>query len=505
MEWVWMLAMWSIIMLSPTFLLLCYRRRSKRSKRPPPGPWGWPVFGHIFSLGTMPHRTMAALKQQYGPIIWLKLASVDTAVIQSAEAAAELFKNHDITFANRSSTHALQSHLYNQTSVSMVPYGPFWRLLRRICTVQIFESKRLTKMAPIRQKCVNELLVRIGKEIGKEASGIDVRVLTFLTLFNMIGNLMLSRDLVDSESKVGSEFFMAVMEMLESIAAPNISDLFPQLRRLDLQGIRKKMDRDLSKALEVASGLVKQRIKERENRGEKNNDFLDVLLDFEGSGNDDEPAKLSEHVINVFVMDMFIGGTETTSSTVEWALTELIRKPSTMEKVKEELLNIVGINKKLEDSEIDNLHYLHAVIKETLRLHPPAPFLLPRRASQDVNLMGYHIPKNTQVFVNVWAIGRDPKSWDDPLSFKPERFLGSKIDFRGQHFEFIPFGAGRRICPALRLANRTLALVLGSLLHEFDWELDSQVAIEEIDMKEKMGLTLRKLVPLKVIANRRRI
>ena len=191
-----------------------------------------------------------------------------------------------------------------------------------------------------------------------------------------------------------------------------------------------------------------------------------------------------------------MAGTETTSSTIEWALTELLLNPESMTKVKDELTRVVGPNQKVEESHIDNLSYLQAVIKEILRLHPPIPFLVPRKAIQDTNFMGFNIPKNTQVLVNAWAIGRDPDVWDDPLSFKPERFLGTKIDYKGQHYELIPFGAGRRMCAGVPLAHKVLHLVLGSLLHKFDWELDGNVTRETMDMKDKLGIVMRKREPL---------
>lgn len=200
--------------------------------------------------------------------------------------------------------------------------------------------------------------------------------------------------------------------------------------------------------------------------------------------------------------EMFLAGTDTTSSTVEWALTELLRNPKAMTKAQEEIRGIVGPNRRFEETDIDNLQYLQAVVKEALRLHPPAPLLIPRRAIQDTKFMGYDIPKDTQVFINVWAIGRDHESWEDPLSFKPERFLGSNIDFKGQNFEFLPFGAGRRICAGLPLGNRMLHFLLGSLLHSFDWELEGNVTSESLDMAERMGITVRKFEPLKVIPRR---
>lgn len=198
--------------------------------------------------------------------------------------------------------------------------------------------------------------------------------------------------------------------------------------------------------------------------------------------------------------EMFTAGTDTTTSTLEWAMAELLRNPKTLKKVQSELRTTLGSKKKLDDRDIENLPYLKAVIKETLRLHPPLPFLVPHMAMDSCEMFGFYIPKGTQILVNVWAIGRDPKTWENPLEFKPERFLEpSTVDYKGHHFEFIPFGSGRRICPAVPLASRVLPLALGSLLLLFDWVLAHGMKPEDMDMTERMGITLRKAVPLKVI------
>lgn len=197
---------------------------------------------------------------------------------------------------------------------------------------------------------------------------------------------------------------------------------------------------------------------------------------------------------------MFIAGTDTTTSTLEWAMAELLHNPETLRKVQDELRSTVGINKKLEEKDIENLPYLKAVIKETLRLHPPLPFLVPHMAMSNCKMLGYYIPKETQILVNVWAIGRDPGTWKEPLVFKPERFLEPNVaDYKGQNFEFIPFGSGRRMCPALPLASRVLPLALGAILYWFDWVLADGLKPQDMDMSERMGITLRKSVPLKAI------
>ncbi|KAI3706675.1 hypothetical protein L6452_24577 [Arctium lappa] len=499
---------WTLALISSTavFLLILLRRKwaATGGNRQPPAPPGWPLFGNLFNLGAMPHRTVASLATDYGPVVRLKLGSVNTVAILSAKAATELFKNHDLAFVERTITETSRSHDYDRSSLALAPYGMYWRVLRKICTVEMLVAKRINKSTAVRRRCVDNMLSWIEKEAGvvKIGSGVHVAKFVFLTTFNLLGNLMLSRDLADPDSKLASEFFTAMLGMMEWGGHPNISDLYPWLKRFDLLGLRGKMDRDMGNALEIATGWVQERVVERRKEaahdGERRKDFLDVLLDYEGTGKD-EPEKMSERDITIFILEIFLAGSETTSSTIEWALSELLRCPKKMARAKHELASVTGPNRKLEESSVDNLPYLQAIVKETLRLHPPIPFLVPRKAGHDTNFMGYHIPKNTQLFVNAWAIGRDPECWENANSFEPERFLGSKVDYKGQHYELIPFGAGRRMCVGVPLAQRVLHLVLGSLLHEFDWELESHVSADTMDMKDKMGITVRKLEPLRAI------
>jgi cytochrome P450 len=180
-------------------------------------------------------------------------------------------------------------------------------------------------------------------------------------------------------------------------------------------------------------------------------------------------------------------------------MTELIRNPEAMQKAKKELEQTIGLGVPLEESNISKLPYLHAIIKETLRKHPPVPFLLPRKAERDVEIGGYTIPKDSQVLVNVWTICRDPTLWENPTLFSPERFLGSDIDVKGRDFELVPFGGGRRICPGLQLANRMLLLMSGSLINSFDWELEGGMKPEDMDMDDKFGITLQKAQPLRIV------
>lgn len=196
---------------------------------------------------------------------------------------------------------------------------------------------------------------------------------------------------------------------------------------------------------------------------------------------------------------MFVAATDTTSSTLEWAMTELLRNPNTMSKAKEELEKVIGKGETIKDADLLRLPYLSCIVKETLRIHPPFPLLSPRKTEDQVMLMGYTIPKGTQVLVNAWAIGRDPFVWEDSEEFKPERFVASQIDIQGQDFEVIPFGGGRRMCAGMPLALRMIPMMLGSLLNNFDWKLDTRVQSNDLDITERFGMAIQKANPLYVI------
>jgi cytochrome P450 len=189
---------------------------------------------------------------------------------------------------------------------------------------------------------------------------------------------------------------------------------------------------------------------------------------------------------------LFVAGTDTVTSTIEWAMAELLHNPKVMSKAKAELNQIIGKGNLVEESDLTKLPYLQAIVKETFRLHPAVPLLLPRKAENDLEINGYKVPKNAQVLINVWAIGRDSNLWDNPNEFLPERFLGSDIDFKGRNFELTPFGGGRRLCPGLPLAIRILFLMLGLFINCFDWELDGGIKVEDMNMDDKFGLTLEK-------------
>ncbi|GMP53369.1 hypothetical protein CsSME_00018837 [Camellia sinensis var. sinensis] len=197
---------------------------------------------------------------------------------------------------------------------------------------------------------------------------------------------------------------------------------------------------------------------------------------------------------------MFAAGADTTYTVLEWAMTKLLRHPTTMKKLQEEVRGIAPKKANLTEDDLEQMHYLKAIIKETLRLHHPVPLLIPRESTKHVKLQGYDTPTKTRVFINAWAIGRDPLSWEEPEEFRPERFLNSLIDFNGQNFQFIPFGAGRRGCPGIVFAIANLELVLASLVHKFNWALPGGVTGDNMDLAESSGMTSHGKFPLILVA-----
>ncbi|WCJ36607.1 cytochrome P450 family 76 subfamily G polypeptide 1 [Euphorbia peplus] len=323
---------------------------------------------------------------------------------------------------------------------------------------------------------------------SKEGEAVNIGDIVFANVFNTLSNLLFSEDLVGLEDDGKAK--STIWKLMENMMSPNVSDFYPVIEALDLQGLKRKV----SICLQEMFGIWEIYVKERRERpaAKTKADFLDVFL---ANGFDDDQ-------INWLVLEFLSAGTDTTTTTIEWAIAELVKNKQVMEKLEEELEREIN-NKTIDESQVSQLPYLNACIKETLRLHPPAPFLLPHRAPESCEIMNYTIPKDAQLLVNVWAIGRDSSAWEDPLSFKPERFLTSIVDFKGQDFGLIPFGSGRRICPGVPMAVRQLPLILGYLIRCFHWSLLNGEDPNNLDMSEKFSITLQKEQPLCVIPKRK--
>lgn len=464
-----------------------------RKYKLPPGPTPWPIIGNIHKLGDKPHRAVSELSKTYGPIMSLKLGSITTIVISSPEIAQEMFLKHDLDFSGRGVIDAIRAINHDQFSLVFLPICPRWRNLRKIASIQLFTNHRLDASQDLRKKKVNEL-VEYVRQCSESGIPVNIGKAAFTTALNLLSNTFSSIDLASHASSNSQEFKDLVWHMLEEGARPNVSDFFPLVRGLDLQGVLRRSTNYLKKMLGVFEEIIDGRLR---NPDDSKGDVLGTLLKLV------EDKELSLDEVKHLLSDLFVAGTDTTSSTVEWAMTELLRNPTKMRKAQIELDEVFGNDEVIQESDISKLPYIQAIVKETYRLHPPAPFLIPYKAEKDVKLCNHFVPKDAFIWVNVWCIGRNPSVWPNPHLFSPERFLERDMNVQGRDFELIPFGAGRRICPGLSLAYRMVHLTLATLLHTFNWKYYDGGSSKEIDVEEKFGITLQKAQPLQAIALQR--
>ncbi|XP_042018661.1 ferruginol synthase-like [Salvia splendens] len=286
---------------------------------------------------------------------------------------------------------------------------------------------------------------------------------------------------------------MKIMEDFFTLFAPNITDYFPILKVLDPQGMKRKAELSLGKLLAKFRDFLNHKLDHRRNNpNNKKQDLLEAIIDIT-QAND---YNITTQDIPYLLLELIVGGIDSNSNMVEWIMTELLFNLDKLERLKREIKSAVGENGKIQEADIASLPYLQAVIKETFRYHPPGPLAVTRMSEADQEVNGYMIPKGTQIVVNTWSMAKDPSIWTYPESFEPERFLDNKLDFKGQHFQLIPFGAGRRICPGIPLATRILQMTTAVLVHNFDWKLQKDK--DHPDHKEAMfRINLSKATPLR--------
>ncbi|KAE8678509.1 Geraniol 8-hydroxylase [Hibiscus syriacus] len=476
-------------------LFQAFRRKSGRTDKLPPGPPPIPIFGNLFQLGDKPHKALAKLAKIHGDSMTLKLGQTTTIVISSATMAKEILQTHDAISCNRTIPDALHALQHHETGLPWMPVSTTWRNLRKICNLHIFSAHKLDANRYLRHSKIEQLLagVRDSSRIGE---AIDISTIVLKTMLNLMSNTIFSIDLADS-SDTALEFGEIIEGIKKELGKPNFCDYFPTLLgNLDLQGIRRRMTNHFGKLMILFDDLIDKRLESRTmNDSISTNDLLDILLQI----SEDDNQELDRNQIKHLILDLFTAGTETTTSTLEWAMAELLHNPKTLLDARRELQQKIGQGKMVDESDDTFLPYLQAIVKETLRLHPPVPFLLPRKAEADIEIHEFVVPKGAQVLINAWAIGRDPNCWDEPELFLPERLMRSEVDVKGRDFELIPFGGGRRICPGLPLAMRMLHLVLGTLIHSFDWELEDGVTPQNMNMDDAFGLVLQKARRLRVI------
>ncbi|KAA8547455.1 hypothetical protein F0562_003681 [Nyssa sinensis] len=471
------------------FLFLLSRLRRKLPY--PPGPKGLPLIGNMMMMDQLTHRGLAKLAKQYGGIFHLRMGFLHMVAVSSPDIARQVLQVQDNIFSNRPATIAISYLTYDRADMAFAHYGPFWRQMRKLCVMKLFSRKRAESWESVRDE-VDTMVRTVASNTGTATN---------------IGELVfaLTRDIIyraafGSSSHEGQgDFIKILQEFSKLFGAFNIADFIPCLSWADPQGLNER----LAKARASLDGFIDSIIDDHMEKKKRNlvsddgnTDMVDDLLAFYSdeatvTESDDlqNAIRLTRDNIKAIIMDVMFGGTETVASAIEWAMAELMKSPEDLKRVQQELVDVVGLNRRVEESDFDKLTYLKCALKETLRLHPPIPLLLHETAA-DAEVAGYFIPAKSRVMINAWAIGRDKNSWEDPDTFRPSRFLKENVpDFKGSNFEFIPFGSGRRSCPGMQLGLYALEMAVAHLLHCFTWELPDGMKPSELDSDDVFGLT----------------
>ncbi|XP_072950594.1 cytochrome P450 71AP13-like [Typha angustifolia] len=492
-----------LIVIIQLFLSSLYLHK-KRNPNLPPGPPPLPFIGNLHQIGRLPHLSLCRLAAAYGPIIHLTLGFIPTVVVSCPRTAREVLRTHDLALCSRPRIYAARRLFYNCTDVAFAPYGPYWRHVRKLCILELLSLKRVESCAPARAAEVSRMV---------ESVKASANLVNLTKIFVLYANGVLCRAAFGREFLEGGEYERhGFEEMLEDyqvlLGGFSLGDFYPGMEWLSkVSGTERKLEKTFKrfdKLLdEILEEHMEKRRRKREGGGEEEEgeekDLVDVLLDVKEGEGLEMPLTLDN--VKAVILDMFAAGTDTTFITLDWGMTELLMNPTAMKRAQDEVRSIVGGGRTtVAETDLHRMHYLQAVVKEIFRLHPPVPVLLPRESMEPVTLHGYEVPANTRIYVNAWAIGRDPVTWENPEKFEPERFLGSNIDYKGQDFELIPFGAGRRGCPAITFGTVSIEIALAQLLYSFDWKLPPGVKAEDLDMTEVFGITMHRTEQLVVVA-----
>ncbi|CAL5066370.1 unnamed protein product [Urochloa decumbens] len=466
---------------------------STSKARWPPGPPGIPLLGNIFDVrSTQLHRTLTKLAAVYGPIMSLKLGMKNVIVVSTAAGARDVLQTHDSILAGRTVNDAARALRNHEISLVWLPSSaPLFRLLRVVCNTHLFSARGLEASRAVREQKVRDLVESLRKHHAGRA--VDIGGILLSVLLNIMSGVLFSEDVADLSSDHESELETLIRDTVEEFTKPNLSDLFPALATLDLNGRRRNNAVHMQKLYDFFDRVITRRRKTA--RGDKNVDVLDELLQLHSED------RISLDTVKALLLDLFVAGSSSTAQTVQWTLAELFRHPAVMSKARQELESVVGSKEYPEESDMEKLPYLRAVMLEGLRMHLSGPLMMPHTAATDgAKIGGYPVPKGTQVIVNMWAIMRDPASWEKPEEFMPERFLGTDLDPRGVDARaFVPFGEGRRLCPGMHIAMWSIMTILAYVLHAFEWNLPDGMKPSDVDLTDRFRTSLHMVTPVKAV------
>nr|GMD75960.1 cytochrome P450 CYP82D47-like [Ipomoea batatas] len=470
----------------------------------PEVPWAWPIIGHLHLLAgrkTPTHLILASMADKYGPIFRMRLGSKPVVVVSDSRIAKECFTAKDKELATRPKFMAAEILGYNHSMLAMAPYGEYWREIRKIVLLEMLSNRRIEMLRKVRESHVRKAIKRTfdhwshNKDPTSGAVVVDMGQWFSRLILNLSICMLFGEEEVADESQL----LNSISRLFELFGEMLVSDFIPWLRWMDLGGYEKAMRKTAQEMDCAADRWLKEHRTKRNLKSKEEEDFMDAMLSlFDAPSNQthDHPLGLNnDAIIKSTCLNLLVAGTDTTSITLTWALSLVLNNYDVLRRIQDEVDTKIGKHSRIEESDTNKLIYLQAVVKETLRLYPAVPLSGPHEAIEDCTINGYYIQKGTRVIPNLAKIHRDPKVWVDHNEFRPERFLTTHkdIDVRGNNFDIIPFGSGRRICPGITLSLQILHLTLASLIQSFDMKRPS---IEPIDMTQSPGLTSPKATPL---------
>ncbi|KAF2305659.1 hypothetical protein P3X46_032850 [Hevea brasiliensis] len=483
---------WIIVVLLVRALVKTITNSCARTRHPP-GPPSLPIIGHLHLLSSNLPKSLQILASRYGPIMQILMGGKPVVVVSDAKTAKEILKTHDVDFASK---YVLgfglsKFNIYDGNSFINSQYGTYWRFMKKLCRTQLFAGPQLDLFIHIREQETLKLLKSLV-ERSREGELCDLGMEISNLANNIICKMTLGKRCAE-DPNLPMKIRKSIGAIMEYTAKLSFTQVFGPLKKFDLSGNGKKL---ISVTWEF-DGLMEQLFKEYEDSrindsGQEEDDLISILL--ETYRDTSAELKITRNQIKTFFLEIFLAGVDTTAATIQWAIAELINNPKILKKLREEIDSEVGSSRLVKESDIQNLPYLEAIVKETLRKHPPGP-LLRRECNTDTKINKYEIETGTKILINAYAIMQDPNIYSEPDKFIPERFLvdHQEMDFYGQDLHFLPFGSGRRACIGISHALIVTNVTIASLIQCFDWKLKDG---DKYDIKLTTGYSGAMALPL---------